>query len=95
MKNLSAQKILALLASLALSGCAISPQGQDALAGLFGAISAGANATLQAQQGEQQQLMQYQNQVIQNNADMEKARQLRQLCMNPANRQNPLCLRPQ
>ena len=95
MKNKFTHKFFALLAGLTLTGCAISPQTQEALAGVFGAISAGANATLQAQQGEQQQLMQYQNQVMQNNADQQKARQLQQLCMNPVNRQNPLCLRPQ
>jgi hypothetical protein len=95
MKNTLVQKISALSAALALTGCAISPESRDALAGVFGAISAAANTTLQAQQGEQQQLMQYQNQVMQNNADQERARQLQQLCMNPVNRQNPLCLRPQ
>lgn len=76
---------------LSLNGCAISPEGQEALAGIFGAISAGANATLQVQQNEQQKLMQYQNQVLQNNDDYQRARAMQQLCMNPANRQYPIC----
>ncbi len=88
-------KTPALFLLLALTGCAISPEGQEALAGVFGAISAGANTTLQAQQNEQQQLMQFHNQAVQNQADDQRRRQLQQLCMNPANRQNPLCLYPQ
>ncbi len=95
MTNKLTRKITAILLFLPLTGCAISPEGQEALAGLFGAISVGANTTLQAQQNEQQQLMRYQNQALQKNEDYQRARSMQQLCMNPANRQYPICQRPQ
>lgn len=90
-----ARKICVILASLALTGCAISPEAQGLLYDGFSMMSNAANTAVQAQEVEQQQLMRHHNQALQDNADRQKAYQLQQLCMNPANRKEPLCLRPQ
>jgi hypothetical protein len=93
--NKFTRKICVILASLALTGCAISPEAQGLLSDGFSILSNAANTGVQAQEVEQQQLMRYHNQALQDNADRQKAYQLQQLCMNPANRKEPLCLRPQ
>jgi len=95
MKTKKTFQIFSIITAMALTGCAMTPERQEALAGLFNAISAGANTTLQAQQVEQQQLTRFRNQAVQNQNDDQRRRQLQQLCMNPANRLSPLCLYPE
>jgi hypothetical protein len=76
-----------------LVGC--TTQQTDALGVFFGGMNQVTSPWLQAEQDEKQQLMQAHEQALQNNAAQQRARDIQRLCMNPVNRQSPVCRNPQ
>jgi hypothetical protein len=97
MKNKIVLKMSIFLATLALTGCALTSERQEAIAGLLRAVSAGANAAAEIQRREQQAMSQFiqdQNQNNQQRDAAETAYQVQLMCSKPVNRKNLLCQRP-